>query len=141
MNMTWLFPGGKGGYTSLIDPKPDLAAWMERIIRYYDGRFATDQLWCVFAVNYLQRNINQKSGGFFVEGFHKGVTSLSDLQEQTRSGNLSWVDKIAYYSNRVIGSSACQRFSHDLSWFQSRLVRFKTRFASEPEVLPMNTSY
>ena len=69
---------------------------MERIIRYYDGRFATDQLWCVFAVNYLQRNINQKSGGFFVEGFHKGVTSLSDLQEQIRSGNLSWVDKIAY---------------------------------------------
>ena len=35
----------------------------------------------------------------------------------------------------------CQRFSHDLSWFQSRLVRFKTRFASEPEVLPMDTSF
>ena len=35
----------------------------------------------------------------------------------------------------------CQRFSHDLSWFQSRLVRIKTRFVSEPEVLPMNTSF
>ena len=62
-----------------------------------------------FAVIYLQRNINQKSGGFFVEGFHEGVTSLSESQEQTHNGNLSWIDKIAYHSNRVIGSSACWR--------------------------------
>ena len=106
----WLFPGGTGGYNALPAPKPDLAKWMERTIRYADGRFSTDPLWAFFASDYRQRHQNQDQGAFYVKSsFHQGISSLTDLQEKVRQGNMDWVNRICYFTQRVTGSAGYWR--------------------------------
>ena len=46
----WLFPGGIGGYLSIPLPRPNINIWMERMMRYYDGRFATDPPMVFFCI-------------------------------------------------------------------------------------------
>jgi hypothetical protein len=77
---------------------------------YKDGRFAKDKVWCFFILNYSSRHTNQSSGGFFVDNFYKeGPKTLEELQEEISSGNLAWLDRICYFSNRVVGSSSYWR--------------------------------
>ena len=105
-----LFPGGSGGYGSIMNPKPTLGDWMEKIILYKDGRFARDKMWAFCATNFFARHANQSSGGFFVDSFFKqGPKNLEDLQEQVANGNLLWLNSIAYFSHRVTGSPAYWR--------------------------------
>jgi hypothetical protein len=106
----WLFPGGTGGYLSGPNPKPLLRDWMRKMLLYKDGRFDNDRLWAFFALNYTVRHNNQGSGGFFVKTFYEGgPKTLEELQEQVSAGHLEWLDRIAYFSQCVPGSSAYWR--------------------------------
>lgn len=106
----WLFPGGHGGYMSGPNPKPLLKDWLKIMSQYKDGRFDNDRLWSFFALNYSTRHNNNGSGSFFVKTFFKnGPQTLEALQEQVSEGQLEWLDRISYYSARVIGSSAFWR--------------------------------
>jgi hypothetical protein len=106
----WLFPGGVGGFHSIMSPQPTLSDWMAKTILYGDGRFSRDKMWAFCALNYLSRHLNQTSGGFFVNSFFKnGPDNLEELQEKIARGDLSWINSIIYYSNRVVGSSSYWR--------------------------------
>ena len=106
----WLFPGGVGGYHTIMSPVPTLSVWMSKTLLYEDGRFSTDKMWSFCALNYLSRHMNQNSGSFFVQNFFKqGPETLEELQEKVSNGDLSWLHSIIYYSNKVVGSSSYWR--------------------------------
>jgi hypothetical protein len=86
------------------------AEWAQRMVLYKDGRFAKDKMWGFFALNYVERRKNQSSGGFFVNSwFKEGEKTLEELKKEIEEGNLNWIDKITYYSQRVRGSPAYWR--------------------------------
>ncbi len=106
----WLFPGGNADVNDYRTRKITPTEWAERLLMFEDGRFATDKMWCFFALNYTTRRRNQSSGRFFVDGFHKTApATLDELKDELKSGNTSFLDKITYYSSRVKGSAGYWR--------------------------------
>ena len=55
--------------------------------------------------------------------YKQGPKTLYELQEQVSNGNLSWLHRISYYSNRVTGSSAYWRAKRQeaFSWINFHL--------------------
>ena len=106
----WLFPGGVGDFNDYRETSISLDDWIDNLLYYYDGRFASDKIWGFYVLNYQARRKNQTSGGFFVDGFYKdGPQNLEDLQEAISNGDNSWIDRITYYSQRVKGSAGYWR--------------------------------
>jgi hypothetical protein len=106
----WLFPGGVGDYGQYREEKLSPSEWAKRMVLYKDGRFAKDKMWGFFALNYVERHKNQSSGGFFVNSwFKEGEKTLEEMKEDIQTGNLEWIDKITYYSQRIHGSPAYWR--------------------------------
>lgn len=115
----WLYPGGVGDYNDYTDTTEDIDTWLERLVHYFDGRFAQDKMWCFFALNYANRRKNSTAGSYFVKNFYKnGPKSLSQLQNDLEKGDFEWIDRIQYYSHKVKGSSGYWRFkrSEVYSW-------------------------
>ena len=107
MSFPWLFPGGEG---DVIDYPGDITEWGRNMLFYEDGRFDKDDFFSFFAMNYITRHRNSKSGGFFVKAFSKGCPgSLEELQQQIRKGNLSFINSLTYYNKRVKGSNSYWR--------------------------------
>jgi hypothetical protein len=106
----WLFPGGLGDYGQYRDEKLSPSEWAKRMVLYKDGRFAKDKMWGFFALNYVERHKNQSSGGFFVNSwFKEGEKTLEEMKKDIEAGNLEWIEKITYYSQRIHGSPAYWR--------------------------------
>ena len=106
----WLFPGGVGDINDYRERTFTASEWARRLLDYEDGRFASDKMWCFFALNYCTRRRNQDSGRFFVNGFDKNTPqSMDELKEKLRNGETGFLDKITYYSKRVRGSSGYWR--------------------------------
>lgn len=112
----WLFPGGFG------DPKDfprSLGQWGSMMLFYEDARFATDKIFCFFALNYITRHRNASSGRFFIENFpHGSPDTLEELQEEVKNGNTRFVNNLTYFNRRVHGSDAYWRHkrSEVYSW-------------------------
>ena len=115
----WLFPGGVGDINSHQKDHISFSAWMKNLLSYEDGRFATDKMWCFYVLNVFQRKQNTEAGQFFVQDFHgDGPKTVADLQESIQDGDLSWIDRIAYFGKRVTGSAPYwrQRRAEVYSW-------------------------
>ena len=101
----WLFPGGRGDFNQYKQKNIDIADWVLILLRYEDGRFASDKMWTFYALNYRERMKNQSRGSYFVKNFagdsKKGV---DEIVAEISRGNLSWIDKISYYNGQVKGS-------------------------------------
>jgi hypothetical protein len=106
----WLFPGGVGDLNDHREWKISATDWVARMLQHEDGRFASDKMWCLFALNYSTRRRNQMSGRFFVDGFDKDAPeNMDELKDRLRKGDMSFIDKITYYSQRVKGSPSYWR--------------------------------
>ena len=107
----WLFPGGIGDFNEEFKSRTlTVGDWAERLLFYKDGRFSTDKMWCFYALNYVTRRRNQDQGSFFVEGFYKdSPLSITEIQDEIKKGNQSFIDKISYYSKKVRGSAGYWR--------------------------------
>jgi hypothetical protein len=106
----WLFPGGIGDYHDHQQHQLTVNEWMQRCALYVDGRFAMDKMWGFYALNWATRKKNQTSGGYFVDKFFcEGPASLDALKKEIEDGDMTWVNKISYYSQRVVGSPAFWR--------------------------------
>jgi hypothetical protein len=85
----WLFPGGVGDFNGFRERKISATDWVARMLQYEDGRFASDKMWCFFALNYSTRRRNQTSGQFFVDGFDKDApASMDELKDRWRKGDM-----------------------------------------------------
>ena len=107
----WLYPGGIG---DINDQHPEYrieeSQWARTQLRYFDGRFQKDPMWCFYALNFVQRHRNKKSGGFFLKDFvsNKPAT-LNDLVQRIAKGDTSFIDQLQYFSGKLEGSDAYWR--------------------------------
>jgi hypothetical protein len=77
---------------------------------YEDGRFAKDNLWCFFTLNYIQKHRNKSQSRWFVKDFvGNSPPTLDDLQEQLQHGDTTFIDKLMYFGKVVPGSTAYWR--------------------------------
>lgn len=120
MAFPWLYPGGVGDVDAWRNTNHiPLKEWLKKMIQYEDCRFARDKMWCFYALNYFQRQQNNDQGGFYVKSFYdNGPKNLDDIKEEIRKGNLSWIDKLTYFGNRITGSDSYWRSQRDTvySW-------------------------
>ena len=120
----WLFPGGIGDINDFSNVSETVDQWMERLLYYEDGRFATDKMWAFYALNYAVRKKNNDSGAYFVNGFFdNGPQTLAELQDKVMDGDMSWVNRLAYFSYHVKGSPGYWRFkrSEVYSWINHHI--------------------
>lgn len=106
----WLYPGGIGDCNDQVTKKQPLKQILTQQLEYFDGRFAKDRLWCFYSYNYLQRHMNQTSGGYFVNKFYENCPgTAAELQNEIKKGNFSCINHLTYYSNRILGSPSFWR--------------------------------
>ena len=108
----WLFPGGIGDINySKKKEYGYVQKWASTMVYYYDGRFVRDNTWCFYALNYVQRHVNNISGGYFVRDFIKTNRPLNidELKKQVQHGDLSFLDKLIYFSSKIRGSDSYWR--------------------------------
>jgi hypothetical protein len=60
----WLFPGGIG---DIKDFPGEMDTWGKNLLYYKDGRFAADNMFCFFALNYITRHMFEYSASPCVE--------------------------------------------------------------------------
>ena len=98
----WLFPGGRGDKRDYSLDGNDLELWMQRLLHFQDARFSSDNVWCFYALNFLNQRKNQLSRNFYVDTFFKdGPKDLGQLKTQLEKGNTEWIDQLSYWSHRV----------------------------------------
>ena len=103
MAFPWLFPGG---YGDIKDFKGEIGEWGEMLLRYKDNRFASDKLFCFFALNYITRHRNAKQSQWFLTKFNNGgPQTLEELQEAIHNGDNRFINRITYVNNKVKGST------------------------------------
>jgi hypothetical protein len=106
----WLFPGGMGDIKESQERDVDIGEWAENLLFYEDGRFAKDNLWCFFTLNYIQRHRNKSQSRWFLKDFvGNSPPTLEDLQEQLQNGDTPFIDKLMYFGKVVPGSTAYWR--------------------------------
>jgi hypothetical protein len=94
----WLFPGGMGDIKESRERDVDIGEWAENLLFYEDGRFAKDNLWCFFTLNYIQRHRNKSQSRWFVKDFvGNSPPTLDNLQEQLQNGDTTFIDKLMYF--------------------------------------------
>lgn len=103
----WLFPGGFG---DVKDFDGFMGTWGRTLLLYEDGRFATDKLFCFFALNYIVRHRNSAGSNWFLSDFNDNCPdTLEELHQRIKSGDTSFVNHINYWNDRVTGSSSYWR--------------------------------
>ena len=123
MAFPWLFPGGVG---DVKDFDGDLGQWGKMLLFYEDGRFATDKIFCFYAMNYIIRQRNSRSGHYFVDKFQVNCPeTLEDLQAEIRKGNTTFINNLTYYSKRIKGSTPywLQKKGEVYSWINYHMAR------------------
>ena len=102
----WLFPGGIGDISCVMDGSMSKDEWAKRMICYEDGRFAADKSFCFYAHNYILRHRNQSQGGFFVNEFDKSCSlSLEELKSEIEKGDQRFIERVSYFSSSITGSN------------------------------------
>lgn len=107
----WLFPGGVG---DVMDYPGEAHKWGEHMLYYEDGRFACDEMFGFYALNFIVRKRNSSSGKWFINMYKKSVPpTLTELQEQLKNGNKHFLNCMNYHNSCVTGSSPY--------WFKKRM--------------------
>ena len=79
--------------------------WAKRMLLYKDGRFAADKTFCFYALNYVVRRTNRQQGNYYVDKFDTNCpTNLEELKQMVANGDTKFVEKVSYFSAKVIGS-------------------------------------
>lgn len=114
----WLFPGGIGDiYDNNRGETKDIHKWLEKLMRYKDGRFQNDRIFSFYANDFCQRKLANSNGGFFVRQVcGQCPLNMDDLKDQISCGNLSFVNKLQYFSGSIKGTdSYWRRKKHELN--------------------------
>lgn len=107
----WLFPGGVGDiYNKETGEHKDVQDWLEKLMRYKDGRFQNDKTFAFYANDFVQRKLANSNGGFFVKQVcGQCPQTLHDLQREIRADNYSFVNKLQYFSGSLKGTDSYWR--------------------------------
>ena len=105
LSFPWLFPGGIGDIQDFGNGS--MKEWGEMLLRYRDGRFQEDKMFCFYALNYIVRNRNASQANWFILNFNKGgPETIEDLQDAIADGDNSFLNRMSYMNEKIIGSTA-----------------------------------
>lgn len=124
-----LYPGGIGGCNEENKKK-----YAKKLLSFEDGRFAASKTWSFYALDYHQRDQNDKNGNFFVrEGtFGEDYETVEGLEEKINNGNISWIDSVRNYSRRIPG---CDNFWRGKKFELETWVRYHISKGHGPPTL------
>ena len=107
----WLYPGGRGDVNDQhCEQEIEESQWAKMQLRYFDNRFQKDYMWCFYALNFVQRHRNKKSGGFFLKDFVTDKPpTLDELKDKIRNGDTKFISQLQYFSGKLEGSDAYWR--------------------------------
>jgi len=107
----WLYPGGYGDVNQQhAEHFIEESQWARMQLRYFDNRFQNDPMWCFYALNFVQRHRNKKSGGFFLKDFVTDKPpTLEELKERIRNGDTKFISQLQHFSGKLEGSDAYWR--------------------------------
>jgi len=106
----WLFPGGIGD-----GPKGEtagtLSRWTQMMIHFEDGRFMRDPFFQFHLLNFSQRMNNNQSSLFFLrEYMSERETTLEDVKNAIKNGDMSFIKRLQTFTGQKIkGSDAYWR--------------------------------
>ena len=119
----WLFPGGVGDITERPTDNGgkqiSTGKWARDMLHYYDGRFASDNVWPFFALNQNNRRDNCSSGSFFIKNSISNVPkSVQELINDLENGDTSFISKIMFLNRKVRGTNDWWRYQRSrlYSW-------------------------
>lgn len=81
-------------------------------MKYCDGRFLNDQLFCLYVANTIMRQENNTSGAYFVTDknwFGNNAPSVQEIKQQIRGGDFTFVEKLRYYARTLRGTDGYWR--------------------------------
>lgn len=103
----WLFPGGVGDLYDAERGTVPIKKWAQHLLRYHDGRFQDDQMFCLYLFNTIQRHTNNTQGNFFVSSdrfLGENPPTLEQIKRQLRNGDDKYVQMLRYFSRNIKGS-------------------------------------
>ena len=87
MAFPWLFPGVHGDKDCYDLKGNELELWFKQLLHYFDARFSEDNIWCFYALNFLNRRRNQLNGSFYVDNiFKEGPKTIPELKLELEKG-------------------------------------------------------
>ena len=111
-----LFPGGIGDvYDPIRGKVKDIHSWATHMIRFKDGRFINDQMFCLYVFNMLQRHTNNTQGNFFYNDKNflgasvRMPPTVEELQQQLAAGDMKYLNKLRYLAKGIRGSDSFWR--------------------------------
>lgn len=124
----WLFPGGIGDLYDRERGTVPIKEWAKHLLRYYDGRFQDDQMFCLYLFNTIQRYTNNTQGHFFVAGkkfLGENPPTVEQIKKQIQKGDDRFVSMLRYFSRNIKGSDNYWRAkTQDLeSWIMHHVTR------------------
>ena len=93
----------------------NIQAWAKHLVRYHDGRFVNEQLFCLYALNMVQRHINNTQGNYFYKddnwlGAGSGfLPTIEGLRTQIENGDYRFIKKLQYLARGIRGSDSIWR--------------------------------
>jgi hypothetical protein len=100
----WLFPGGVADIYDEIRGKVNIIDWAQHLMKFMDGRFERDHIWCLYVCNIVSRHHNYKRGSYFVNNPEKfgSLPTVEQLQQQIRDGDTTTLERISWFCNSNI---------------------------------------
>ncbi|KAL3799034.1 hypothetical protein HJC23_005173 [Cyclotella cryptica] len=95
----WLFPGGVADIYDEVRGKEDILSWAKHLMKFMDGRFEQDHIWCLYVCNIASRHHNYKRGSYFVNNPERfgSLPTVEELQEQIKKGDTKVLDRISWF--------------------------------------------
>lgn len=103
----WLFPGGIGDLYDMKRGEWSVREWGRHLLRYFDGRFLQDQLFCLFVFNTMERHTNNTQGSFFFNNdkfIGKNPPTVEELKDRLRNNDDTYIQMLRYFSRNIKGS-------------------------------------
>jgi len=105
-----LFPGGIADINDQRDKKVSVSEWAAHLMRYFDGRFSTHQMFPFYVFNYITRHRNRETSNYFLdEMVGDNVESVEDVKKLIEKGDKSILSKISYISQNIMGNDGYYR--------------------------------
>ena len=100
-----LFPNGEGDFNMpRTGDTPGFKEWCQHLMRFHDGRFEKDPIFCMVIANQLQRRTALSLGNVIAKRTVANKT-CDDLRKDFEAGKTEVTDNIRYFGKSLEGSS------------------------------------
>jgi hypothetical protein len=111
MLFPWLYPGGNGDFNESHNIDITVKDWASHQLYMADGRFARENTWCLYALNYSERRSNKVQGQWFVNNLLncEEIPDIDTLKSKLKTNDKKFIEKLQYFASvfldqmRIVG--------------------------------------